>query len=259
MGYSMMNIPEWRMRVYFSQSTPRWIFLLIVGVLLAIGGYYLHTSILVPLGGILSSISIIVLLIMAVLKPSDNAYDKWLGDQFRILDSTVLPKLHLQPSQVVGDRLHLHGFVFPGTEDAASYGDVRVKEGRDKYSRFSVNVYTFFVATQDHIAIFVTDVNALDQSTHVENASYYYYDHVVGVTTRDVQVKIKLWGKEYNVLLQNFALQATNGESVKVGASLRAKPIGKSKNVPVLTAVDTEIGKVTAALLLLLRNHRKSP
>src|SRR5207302_11473283 len=131
---------------------------------------------ILALVGLLPLVVGAIILFLLRAKPSDRQYEQWLEDQFNTLTSTVLQKLNIDRSQVAGmQRLYLHSYVIPGSADAQKFTDVRAKKGKDRIWRFSINAYTYFVPTDDHIAIFSSYIDALSQSAHVEEAHHYYY------------------------------------------------------------------------------------
>jgi hypothetical protein len=191
-------------------------------------------------------------------KPTDAEYDAWLKAQAQAVISRAIMKLGLDPSQITREPLQVHGFILPGMRDANRYRteELRFKKGNDGGTRFSVNVYTFFFPADHHLAAFVGDVNAINQTAHNEKTEEYFYRDIVGATTSDEQDFIKLKDKQYQYRVQRFFLRISSGDSI--GVSVDATPLDNKQNIPSFAIPDSGIDQTVAQLRMLLRDKKQS-
>lgn len=191
-------------------------------------------------------------------KPTDQEYDAWLEAQAQGIMRRAVARLGLDSSQITREPLYVHGLVLPGMKDSVNYrfDEMRWKKGNDGIVRFSVNVYTYFFPADHHLAAFVGDVNALNQSSHNENTHEYFYRDVVGATTDDAQDHITIKKKQYQYRIQRFSLRISSGDSI--GVSVGARPIDDRQNVPTFAIPNSGIDRAVAQLRMLLREKKQS-
>lgn len=202
------------------------------------------------------------ILIKARSIPTDKEYDEWVKRKRRALLSRAYKKLHLNQSHLIIHPLIVKGFILPGSEPAAHYSarDVYMKEGEDGQWRFSINVFMFFFATEDYLAVFSSSVNAVNQSAPpVEGTEEYFYDHIVGVTTYTGQDVAVIYGQEYDYRIQKFSLRIANRDNINLGAYIGATALGNSQHGPIIIPPTMNIDRVLAELRHVIRLKRKSP
>jgi hypothetical protein len=136
---------------------------------------------------------------------------------------------------------------------------VYYKIGKDGRIRFSVNTLLYIIPVNDHIAIFSTDINAVEQSLRFQETSHYYYHDVVGLTADDQQIPIDYRNSRFMLLFQDFSLKVSNGDSVGTSVLVGIQSIKKSqlKNMPTFITVDSEVDLTISSLLMLLRGKNQ--
>jgi hypothetical protein len=225
---------------------------------------YYNLYLLLYVSIVLVTISIVTLVIFYLTLPSDHEFDDWLANQENVVASSVLTKLDLDVAQIdplIPRRLVVSGFVVPWSELAAKRYNKKVyyQIGRDRRIRFSVNTLLYFVPVKDHIAVFSTDINAVEQSLRYQETSHYYYHDVVGLTAHDQQIPIDYHRSRIMLLFQDFSLRVSNGDSVGTSVLVGIRSIKKSelKNMPTFITVDSEVDRIISGLLYLLREKNK--
>ena len=263
-------ISEARMSHYFSRSRV-WryaIFLFVLGVLCTGIIFFIHhlyiyynLYLLLYVSIVLVTISIVTLVIFYLTLPSDHEFDDWLANQENVVASSVLTKLRLDVKQIISQVLVVRGFVVPSSVLAAKRYNKKVyyQIGRDRRIRFSVNTLLYFVPVKDHIAVFSTDINAVEQSLRYQETSHYYYHDVVGLTADDQQIPIDYRNSRFMLLFQDFSLKVSNGDSVGTSVLVGIQSIKKSqlKNMPTFITVDSEVDLTISSLLMLLRGKNQ--
>jgi hypothetical protein len=148
-------------------------------------------------------------------RPTDQEYDDWVGNFRAPIRQYGLQKLGLSQNEILGEPLYVRGIVLAKDTDAWYYDNISqaimLKRGKDARLRSSVNRFTMFYPTQHYIAVFIGDINALDNARFEGTQTYYYHD-VVGVETKAFGIPIE--GRTYG--LQRFDLQVSNGRSIGV-------------------------------------------
>ncbi|MBV9688803.1 MAG: hypothetical protein JO202_03725 [Ktedonobacteraceae bacterium] len=255
---STRQFSEAEMKRYFSTVPSAAIVAAIIGVLLLFIGFSTQAQaflasglVLLLIGGGIISAKLIG------PKPTDQQYDAWLNAQAQRVRVKAVEKLGLDPRQLTAEPLVIHGFVLSGTKDSISYraDEIRSKKGTDGKWRFSVNIYTYFFPEEHHLAAFVGDVNALNQSSHNEKTEEYFYRDVVGATTGDEQDTILYKKKQYQYRIQRFSLRIASGDSI--GVSVNATPLDNRQNLPNYTIPDSGIDQTVANLRALLRSKKQ--
>jgi len=259
MPVSTRQFTDAEMKRYFA-TIPRWaIITTIIGALVLLVGLPSQSGFFIVVGIILLLVGIgIIASVTAGSKPTDQEYDAWLNAQSQAVIDQAARKLGLDPSQVTREPLYVHGFVLPGMRDASKYriDELLSKRGNDGISRFSVNIYTYFFPADHHLAAFVGDVNALNQSAHNEKTQEYFYRDIVGATTDDEQDYITIKKKQYQYRIQRFSLRISSGDSI--GVSVGATPIDNRQGIPSFAIPNSGIDQTVAQLRMLLREKKQS-
>lgn len=144
--------------------------------------------------------------------------------------------------------------MLPGSFDADEYDAevVWLKYGKDGRCRSSINVFTFIYPTSRSFGIFKSDVNALFPSLHNDEDEVYPYRHIISATTSKTRDTILLGEQEFPYQIEHFCLKITNGETVKLSATVKAKPSGSIPGVPTIALPDTNfnwtLGKLRSML-----------
>lgn len=245
------------MKRYFAKIPKGTIKAIVVGAILFLIGLTSQLAVLLILGLIVVGISLAV--IFAVIggsKPTDQEYDFWLEEQAQRVINQAAAKLGLDLSQVPGEPLQIHSFVLFG-KDAQSYraDELRWKVGKDGKLRFSVNIYTRFFPAEHHLAVFASDINALNQSAHNVKTEEYFYEDIVGATTGDEQDYFTIKDKNYQYRTQRFALKINSGDSI--GATIGATPTDNKQNLPTFAIPDSGVDRTVAQLRSLLRDKKQ--
>ncbi len=263
------DFSEVQMRRYFkgSGNYKGAIFLIIVGVLLIGVGLASNAQTLalvrlaptvVTLVGLAPIVLGFIIMVVRSSRPTDRQYDQWVDGQRELIASTALQKVHMDPSQLIRDRLSLHGVIVPGSPEANPYsGNIYSKKGKDGLIRYSVNVFTYFFPAEHHIAVLSCDVDALDQRAHIERADHYFYKDMVGVNTGEGRLEDKK--ERATLLVQGFSLRVANGDAIGIGGVLSVRVLDpKNKKLgPKIAFADTEVSKTVQALLMLLRQKKQ--
>jgi hypothetical protein len=253
-----LQFSEAEMKRYFSTIPRSAIIIAIVGAVLLLLGLIAQTVALILVGLIVALIGGgIIVSASAGRKPTDQQYDIWLKSQAKAIADRAIMKLGLDQSEITNEPLEVHGFVLPGMKDSNRYraDEPRWKKGNDGLIRFSVNTYTFFFPEEHHLAAFVGDVNALNQTAHNEKTEEYFYRDIVGATTSDEQDNITIKGKQYQYRTQRFSLRITSGDSI--GVSIDAVPIDNRQNIPSFKIPNSGIDRTVAQLRMLLRAKKQ--
>lgn len=256
-GSPSRQFTEAEMKRYFATIPRGAIIAAVLGAIILFAGIPAQSGGMIGFGLVLALIGVGVIVAMTSgSKPTDQEYDAWLESQARMTMSKAITKLGLDPSEIIREPLRIQGFVLPGTRDATRYrvDELRWKIGADRVPRFSVNVYTFFFPADHHLAAFVGDINALNQSSHNEKTEEYFYADIVGATTSDDQDHILIKGKQYQYRIQRFALRIASGDSI--GVSISAAPLDNKQGTPNFTIPNSGIDQTVAQMRYLLREKK---
>ncbi len=294
------SISEARMRRYFTKSKAwRYATLFFVIGALFTGIFYLlqtnnlayeyYASYLYALSplvfiygaiiGILLSAAIIIVAYSTA--PTDEQYDAWVESRRKMIINSAYDKLRISSNQVISSPyipgpLIIEGFIDPLDKEMRSqYArdildkkgnkideiDVEYKIGKDGGLRCSVNTLLYIVPIEDYIAVFYSDINALEQGRRYQETAHYYYHDVVGITTDDQQIPLfrHLRGMNETVLYQRFSLEVSNGESIGTSLLVDTRTIDKRdlEKMPPLVVFDSEVDRTISALLMFLRDKKQ--
>lgn len=96
-------------------------------------------------------------------------------------------------------------------------------------------------------------MNAFYPSLHNELDEIYAYRHIISATTSKSRDNIFLGEQEFPYQVEQFCLKITNGETIKLSATIKAKPFGSVPGIPTLTLPDTNftwtLGQLRSMLL----------
>ena len=147
--------------------------------------------------------------------PTDEEYEAWVKSWLNSAREYGMQKLGLdERNDIKVDRaLYVRSIVWPDSKDATFYQSrdcpVLAKQGLDGRRHGSVNRFTFFYPTEDYIAVFMGDVNALG-SMGFERTRTYFYEDIVGVETS----AFNLNNGEPFYVMQQFDLRLSSGQSI---------------------------------------------
>jgi hypothetical protein len=166
--------------------------------------------------------------------------------------------LNMRSYQVTDHILRTHSFVLPGSRMASHYPEkeVQAKRGKDGQWRFSINVYTYFLPAEHYLAVYSCDVNAFDPSSHIEQTEEYFYNDIVGVTTHPLRDTTIIGNRQYHYRIEMFSLRISNGDTIDLGASLKATPLDDGQDIPVFSLPHTGFDRTLTTLRRLLRSRR---
>jgi len=190
--------------------------------------------------------------------PTDQQYDQWVHAQAQAMLPRALAKFNMRSYQVTNQILRTHSFVLPGSRMASHYPEkeVQAKRGKDGQWRFSINVYTYFLPAEHYLAVYTCDVNAFDPPSHIEQTEEYFYSDIVGVTTHPLQDTALIGKRQYRYRIEQFSLRISNGDTIDLGASLKATPLDGGQDIPVFTLPHTGFDRTLTRLRSLLRSRK---
>jgi hypothetical protein len=242
---------------FFPRRSSIWVKIALVGgALLFISGWFLHTNMLfIGPGALVGLSSGLAIWRTKRSNPNDEQYDTWVKSQGKILYQRGLQTLGITEAELSHHAFWIQSFVLPGSLDADEYDEevTWLKQGQDGRHRASINVFTFIYPMARAFAIFKSDVNAFYPSLHNDLDEIYAYRHIVSATTYRIRDNIFLGEQEFPYLLEQFCLKITNGETIKLSATVKAKPFGSIPGIPTLTLPDTNfpwtLGQLRSMLL----------
>ncbi len=254
------HIPQmdWK-RYFFPKPVPRGtIITCLVGALLLAIGISLQNVFLIALGCLLLLISASIIGVIRRSNPTDQQYDQWVQAQAQAMLPRALVKLNMRSYQVTDHILRTHSFVLPGSRMASHYpeNEVQAKRGKDGQWRFSINVYTYFLPAEHYLAVYSCDVNAFNSSSHIEQTEEYFYNDIVGVTTHPLRDTTIIGNRQYHYRIELFSLRISNGDTIDLGASLKATPLDDGQDIPVFSLPHTGFDKTLTMLRSLLRSRK---
>jgi hypothetical protein len=221
------DFTEKEMERYFSKA-PRWpLPVAIVGVLFVLFGLSNGQATCSGLGLVMALAGgLTFAYFMTASKPTDAEYDAWVENKLSALEPRAREKLGLvDESQIISPRMRVDGFVLPTLASLITYGDVRMKVGKDKYARFSINTVKYFYPTEHNLGAYSDFVNALKQKDRTERTEEFFYTDIVGATTKDSIEEVVLdkakKGKDGKPLsrrgtIKSFKLIASSGDDTGV-------------------------------------------
>ncbi|MBV9615828.1 MAG: hypothetical protein JO031_10275 [Ktedonobacteraceae bacterium] len=241
---------------YFApRPYPIWVWVAFAsGVALFIIGSLLQNMIFIGLSILLGFIGILIMWRTKRSNPDDEQYDAWVKSQGRILYKRGLQALGITESQMSHSVLSILSYVLPGSLDADDYDEdvVQIKWGKDGRCRSSITVYTFIYPLARSFAIFKSDVNAFYPALHNELDEVYAYRHIISATTSKIRDTILLEEQEFPYQIEHFCLKISNGETIKLSATVKAKPAGSAASAPTIALPDTNfnwtLGKLRSML-----------
>ena len=230
----------------------------LVGALFLAIGISLQNVYLIALGCLLLLISASIIGVIRRSNPTDQQYDQWVHAQAQAMLPRALAKFNMRSYQVTDHILRTHSFVLPGSRMASHYPEkeVQAKRGKDGQWRFSINVYTYFLPAEHYLAVYTCDVNAFDPSSHIEQTEEYFYSDIVGVTTHPLRDTAIIGNRRYRYRIEQFSLRISNGDTIDLGASLKATPLDDEQHIPVFTLPQTGFDRTLTRLRSLLRSRK---
>ncbi len=249
---------DWQ-RYFFPKPVPRGsIITCLVGALFLAIGISLQNIVLIASGCLLLLIGASIIGVIIRSNPTDRHYDQWVHKQAQAMLPTALAKFNMRRNQVTDQILRTHSFVLPGSHGASHYPEreVQAKRGKDGQWRFSINVYTYFLPAEHYLAVYTCDVNAFDPSSHIEQTEEYFYSDIVGVTTHPLRDTAIIGNRQYRYRIEQFSLRISNGDTIDLGASLKATPLDDGQDIPVFSLPHTGFDRTLTMLRRLLRSKK---
>jgi len=244
---------------FYPRPTPAWnIIALIVGIALLPVGIILHFLLLLVAGLLIMAGGVFIIYRRIKAHPDDESYDAWVGSLAvglyeRGLD-TLNIQLHNQDSVMT-----IRSYVLPGSLAADDYppDEVLMKYGKDGRPRFSVNVYTFIICTNDFLAVFESDVNVFSPLIHRDIHEIYGYRMIFSATTMPLEDTVLFDEQEVPYRTEQFCLKFANGETMGFSAAVRARPWGNMSGVPAIKLPSTGFDRNLSRLRQILLYHQK--
>jgi hypothetical protein len=244
---------------FYPQSTPAWnIIVIVIGIALFLASFFFHFILLAIIGPIIALIGGLIIYKRIKAHPSDEDYDAWVGSMAVALYDRALDTLDIQLHNQ--DRvLTIRSYVLPGSLAADDYApdEVLMKYGKDGRPRFSINVYTFIICTDDFLAVFESDVNVFQPFMHRDIHEIYGYHTIFSATTLALEDTILFDDQEFPYRTEQFCLKFANGETLGFSAAVRARPWGNMSNVPTIQLPGTDFDKKLSKLRQILLHHQK--
>ena len=232
------SLSEAETRRYFSpRQFPRWTcIILLLGLLFITISYYWLYSWVVFSGGMIVLLgSIVRLMLIFTSRISDEQYDSWVEDQADAMYYEAIQTLGLDESDLADPVQCIHSFVLPRSRIAEAYPtqEVQVKRGTDGDLHYSVHVYTYFFFTRNSLAIFRGDINAWNHSEYDEKNYTFIrrYQHIMDVVIYKSQDTVSIEDKLFQYNVEQCCLELTNGRTIPLSATLRARRRDKQRNV----------------------------
>ena len=241
---------------FFPQPYPIWTWVALASGVIFIVLAFIAQNLF--LGGVgIACILVGLFLIWKTKKsnPDDQQYDAWVENQGQILSQRGLQTLDITRSQMSDRMVHIRSYVLPGSLDANEYDpdSVWMKRGKDGYWRFSINVYTYIYPLPRYLAVFKSDINAFEPWVHNDLDEIFAYRHIISATTTSHFGDTILLGEQkFPYHMEQFCLKITNGEAVKLSATVKAKPPGSIAGIPRITLPDTGFNRTLNILRKLL-------
>ncbi len=242
---------------FFPRSSPIWVWIAFVGAtfLLFIVGLVTQTLPMLGFGLLIGLAGLFTYWWIHRLNLNDEQYDIWVRSQSKLLYKLGLQALSLAESQLSDHPMWIQSYVLPGSLDAEEYDAdvVWLKVGKDGRHRSSVNTFTFIYPTARAFAIFKSDVNAFDPGSHNDEDDIYPYRHIIGATTGRTREAILVEEQEFPYQIEHFCLKLTNGETIKLSATIKAKPAGSVPGIPTLNLPDTNYSFTLSKMRMMLQ------
>lgn len=246
---------------FFPRRYPTWAWIaLIIGVILLVPGLIAQKWFVSIAGLALILFGLFFLLKTKRSNPDDQQYDAWVENQGQILYKRGLQALDITRSQMSDRILHIRSYVLPGSFDANEYDpdSVWMKCGKDGYWRFSINVYTYIYPLPHYLAVFKDDINAFQPWLHNDLNEIYAYQHIVSATTMsEPGDAIFLEGQKFPYHMEQLCLKISNGDALKLSATVKAKPPGSLSGIPVIVLPDTGFNRMLNILRKLLLSKQR--
>lgn len=249
---------DWR-RYFFPKPVPAGsIITCLVGASVLAVGIALQSIVPIASGCLLLLIGASIIGVIIRSNPTDQQYDQWVHAQAQAMLPRALAKFNMRSYQVTDHILRTHSFVLPGSRMASHYPEkeVQAKRGKDGQWRFSINVYTYFLPAEHYLAVYTCDVNAFDPSSCIEQTEEYFYRDIVGVTTHPLRDTAIIGERQYRYRIEQFSLRISNGDTIDLGASLKATPLDDGQDIPVFSLPHTGFDRTLTALRRLVRSRR---
>lgn len=227
-------------------------------------------------------LGVIIIIVAYSTAPTDAEYDAWVENRRKMIIDNAFDKLRININQIVSNPyipgpLIIKGFIDPLDEEMRKryskdindhkgnkidVEDVEYKVGKDGMLRCSVNTLLYIALLEDYIAIFYSDINALEQSQRYQETAHYYYHDVVGITTDDEQIPLSRYvsgAKNGVALYQRFSLEVSNGESVGTSLLIDKRTLSSQDldKMHSLVVFDSEVDRTISALLMFLRDKKQ--
>lgn len=258
------DFTEKEMRRYFD-TPPAWP--IIVAVL---GGLFVLLG-LATLNNNGAGCAFVGLLVLAVgalgyyftwmgTKPTDQEYDAWVARKTGVLEPDARKALSLiDNSQIVGQVLRVDGVVPPTIGTLQAYGEVRTKQGKDGYTRFSINTVKYFYPEEHKLGAYRDIVNALHQGLHRAKTEEFFYSDIVGVTTEDTSLAVVTGEKSsrpitVNVSAKTFRLIASSGDTT--GTDGDVVEVSSATGAKLFRSRGTAIDQTVTSLRKLLNDKK---
>lgn len=209
---------------YFTTQTMTWpVWILMIGAITFVVGTNTPNVFAIVAGILLFLIGAIAF--MRLRRVTDEEYDRWVEEQRQQLYEEGLALNGLTEMDLIQQVFCVQGYVLPGTRLARDYAQqqVRMRRGRDGKHRTSINVFTFFFATQYALVVFSSEVNAFKPTEHIyAQHEIYRYKDVITVTTESEDDTVKFGERELPYRLERLYITLSNGSAKKLGAIVKA-------------------------------------
>lgn len=243
---------------FYPRPTPMWnIGAIVFGAVLIPLSIFLHFILLAVAGPIVAAIFGFIVYRRIKSHPDDESYDAWVKGQARELYERSLDVLDIQPG-FQGQKLIIRSLVLPGSSAANEYqsGEALMKWGKDGRLRFSINVYTFIFCTTRFIAIFESDINVFHPFFHTDTHNIYAYSKIFSAMTTQFEDTVLLNEQEVPYRMEQFCLELTNGDTVILTATVRARPRGNVPGASVIIPPGPNFDKKLSKLRQILLDHQ---
>ncbi len=145
----------------------------------------------------------------------DEALEDLIGDHIEIAKD----ELGILDSQLIHNPLVINGPIF-WREPLIPLEHLCTREADDGFMRFSAQKVSIMLLTDKRIGVYMAFLDAIAGHATSQSAETYLYQHVTGITAKDIQVQLDFGSQQTKaIMVHTFRMSVMGGDSVEIALS----------------------------------------
>ncbi len=145
----------------------------------------------------------------------DEAIQDLIADHIEIAKD----ELGILDSQLIHNPLVINGPIF-WRDPLIPIEHLCTREADDGYMRFSAQKVSIMLLTDKRIGVYIAYLDTIAGHATSQSAETYLYQHVTGITAKDVQVQLDFGSQQTKaIMVHTFRMSVMGGDSVEIALS----------------------------------------